>query len=134
MKSKIQLIDQASSVIKEGFKALQNKELREFYKEYKEHFPQARYLNYNDMKAIKSASDLMGRPIFLNEIKTACSKRYERLNSINKELSNIEDNGRRLKSAKQALETIDKHKDIVEKWDSKLFGKAKFQEKHRLEK
>lgn len=134
LNSKIKLIDQASDVIKEGVKALQNKEIREFYIGYKEHFPQAKYLTYNDMKAIKAASELMGRPVFLNEIKAAYNKSYERLNSIDKELKGINDNGVRLKSAKQALETIDKHKDIAQKWDAKVFGKAKFQEEHRFEK
>ena len=134
LKSKIQVIDKASSAIKTGVKALENKEIREFYKEYKEKFPQAKYLRYNEMNAIKSASELMGRPIFLDEVRATYRKSYERVDSINKELRSIEDNGRRLINSKQAIETIDKYKDIADKWDTKIFGKAKFQEDYRNEK
>jgi hypothetical protein len=134
LKSKIQAIDQASSVITDGVKALQNKELRDFYKGYKDNFPQAKYLTYSDMRAIKTASELMGRPVYLDEIKASYCKNGERVDSIDKELRSIEDNGRRLISAKQALETIDKHKDIADKWDTKVFGKAKYQEEHRVDK
>ena len=134
LKSKIQVIDQASTVIKEGVKALQNKELREFYKEYKQNFPQAKYLRYSDMKAIKAATELMGRPVSIEEIKANYRKKSERLDSVNKELRGIEENGRRLLNAKQALETIEKYKDIADKWDTKVFGKIKFQEEYRTEK
>lgn len=134
LKSNIQVMDEASKIIKTGVSALQNKELREFYKEYKEKFPQARNLNYNDMKAIKAASELIGRPVSLDEIRATYLKSYERSDSITKELRTIEDNGRRLINAKQAIETIEKYNDISNKWDTKVFGKAKYQEEHRIEK
>lgn len=134
LKSNIHEIDQASNSIKIGIKALQNKELRIFYKEYKVQFPQAKYLKYNDMKAIKTANELMGRPVSIDEIRSTHRNRGERIDYINKELRDIENNGRRLLNAKACLKTMDSNKDIYDKWDTKVFGKAKFQEDHRSEK
>ncbi|WP_443660559.1 MobQ family relaxase [Clostridium algidicarnis] len=134
LKSNIYEIDQASNSIKIGVKALQNKELRVFYKEYKSQFPQAKYLKYNDMKAIKTANELMGRPVSIDEIRATHRNRGERIDYINKELRDIENNGRRLLNAKACLKTMDSNKDIYDKWDTKVFGKAKFQEEHRTEK
>lgn len=133
-KEKIGKIDVMASTIKEGAKALQNKEVREFYQEYKAHFPQAGYLKYEDMKAIKAANELMGRPVSIEEIRAAYKKCGQRIDNIDKELNGIEENGRRLNNAKQALETIERYKEIADKFDTKVFGKAKFQEEHRTEK
>lgn len=134
LRDKIKIIDNAKISINEGVKVLQNKELSEFHKEYKEKFPQAKYLKYNDMKAIKAVNELIGRPVSIEEIRTTYRKNGERVDNIGKELRGIEDNGRRLINAKKALETIDRYKDIADKWDTKVFGKAKFQEQHRSEK
>jgi hypothetical protein len=131
---KIKSIDTATRTIHAAVKALQNKELREFYQEYKAHFPQARYLQYDDMKAIKAASEILGRPVSFGEVKDSYKKQGGRVESIDKKIQEIEENGRRLTHAKQCLETIDKYQEIAEKWDTKLFGKAKFQEAHRAEK
>lgn len=134
LKLNINKIDNTSSLIKIGVKALQNKELRGFYKEYKTQFPQAKYLKYNDMKAIKAANELMGRTVSIDEIRATHRNRGERIDYINKELRDIENNGRRLLNAKAFLKTIDINKDIYDKWNTKIFGKAKFQEEHRSEK
>ncbi|MBU3114539.1 MobQ family relaxase [Clostridium lacusfryxellense] len=134
LKLNINKIDNTSSLIKTGVKVLQNKELREFHKEYKEQFSQAKYLKYNDMKAIKAADELLGRPISIYEIRDTHRNRGERIDCINKELRDIENNGRRLLNAKACLKIIDSNKDIYDKWDTKIFGKAKFQDEHRSEK
>lgn len=134
LKSNIHDIDLDLNSIKTGVTALQNKELREFHKEYKAQFPQAKHLKYNDMKAIKAANELMGRPVSIDEIRVTHRNRGERIDYINKELKDIENNGRRLINAKECLKTIDSNKDIYDKWDTKIFGKAKFQEDHRNEK
>lgn len=132
--NKVSAINRTINSINQGVKALQNKEIREFYKEYKEYFPQAKYLKYSEMKAIKAANELLGRPVSFEETKELYNKSYEKLNDIDKELRSIEDNSRRLQGAKESLETIEKYKDIAEKWDTKVFGKAKFQEEHKYEK
>ncbi|MBU3174572.1 MobQ family relaxase [Clostridium estertheticum] len=134
LKLNIHEIDQASNSIKIGIKALQNKELRVFYKEYKAQFPQAKYLKYEDMKAIKTANELMGKPVSIDEIRATHCNRGEKIDYINKELRDIENNGRRLLNANACLKTMDSNKDIYDKWDTKVFGKAKFQEAHRIEK
>lgn len=134
LKLNIQVIDHASNTIKIGVKVLQRKELREFHKEYKKQFPQANYLKYNDMKAIKKATKLMDGLVSIKEIVATYRKNGKRADSIDKELKDIENNGIRLINAKQSIETIDKYKDIADKWDTKIFGKAKFQEEHRAEK
>lgn len=134
LKSNIYKIDQDSDNIKTGVKALQNKEVREFHKSYKEQFPQAKYLKYSDMKAIQAANKLLGKSVSIEEIKATYRKKGERVDNINKELRGIETNGIRLINAKQALSTIGEHKDMAKKWDTKVFGKAKFQEDHRSEK
>ena len=134
LESNIQEIDNDSNTIKIGVNALKNKELREFYKDYKNQFPQAKYLKYNDMKAIKKATELMGRPVSIDEIVAAYHKNDERVNIINKELRGIENNGKRLVIASKCLKIIDKYKDIADKWDTKVFGKAKFQQEHSIEK
>jgi prefoldin subunit 5 len=134
LKSNINKIDQDSDTIKIGVKALQNKEVREFHKSYKEQFPQAKYLKYSDMKAIQAANKLLGKSVSIEEIKATYRKKGERVDNINKELRGIEANGIRLINAKQALSTIGEHNDMAQKWDTKVFGKAKFQEDHRSEK
>jgi len=134
LKSTIQEIDNDSNTIKTGVKALQNKELREFYKEYKNQFPQAKYLKYNDMKAIQKANKFMGRPVSIEEIIAAYRKNHDKVDIISNELRGIDDNGRRLINAKECIKTIDKYKDIADKWDTKVFGKTKFQEEHRTDK
>jgi len=134
LKSKIHDIDLASKSIKTGVEALRNKELIEFRKEYKSQFPQAKHLKYNDMEAIKAVNELMGRPVSIDEIRATHRNRGERIDYINKELRDIEINGRRLLNANACIKTIDSNKDIYDKWDTKIFGKAKFQEEHRTEK
>lgn len=134
LKSKIKVIDSASNVITQGVKALQNKELREFYKDYKEVFPQARYFRYNDMQLIKNVNKLMGRPAPYKEIQALYNKGMEKLNDIRNELTSLKDEDVKIKIAKRAIETIDKYKVVAEKWDTKLIGKAKYQEEHRAEK
>lgn len=134
LKLNINKIDTASSLIQTGVKALENKELIEFQKEYKAQFPQAKYLKYNDMKAIKTANELMGRPVSIDEIRATHHNRGERIDYINKELKDIENNGKRLLNANACLKTIDSNKYIYDKWDTKIFGKAKFQEEHSNEK
>ena len=134
LKFKIHDIDLASNSIKTSVEALRHKELREFHKEYKAEFPQAKYLKYDDMEAIKAANELMGRTVPIDEIRVTHRNTGERIDYINKELRDIEDNGIRLLDAKAYLKTIDSNKYIYDKWDTKIFGKAKFQDEHRNEK
>jgi hypothetical protein len=70
----------------------------------------------------------------MDEIKDAYHESTKRMATINEELRNIEDNGIRLENVRQALEIIDKYKDISDKWDTKLFGKAKFHNQYQDEK
>lgn len=124
-------IDNILNTIKMGVKALQNKEIREFYKEYKEHFPQSKYyFNYDEMKAVKAIGESMGRPVSVKDIKISYKSYGSKLENIDKELKSINDNERRLINARKAIEIIDKYKDIAKKWDTKILGKAKFQKEH----
>lgn len=135
LKVDIQRIDNTANAVKMGVKALQNKEIREFYKEYKDHFPQSKYyFNYDEMKAVKAVCEKMGRPVSAEEIKIGYKHYGSKIDVIDKELRSIKDDERRLINARKAIETIDKYKDIAEKWDSKVFGKDKFQREHKNEK
>jgi hypothetical protein len=95
LKSNIQVIDQTTSTIKNGVKALQNKEVREFHKVYKEQFPQAKFLTYSDMKAIKAANKIMGRSVSIHEIRSTRNKLGNRIEKIDNEILNTKDNNKK---------------------------------------
>lgn len=134
IKDKIQRIDIATDTVNKGVKALQNKEIREFYQEYKEKFPQAKYLRYDEMKAIKAVNEKVGRIVSIEELKGSYSKFGSRLDEVNKQIKDINDNSKRLMDAKKALDTIDKYKDIAEMYDKKVIGREKYQQEHQSEK
>jgi hypothetical protein len=134
LKLNIKSIDQDTNTIKSGVIALQTREIREFREKYKKQFSQIKYLKYYDMKSIKAVYTHMGRPISTEDMKVAYNYGNKRIDTINKELENIKNNGKRLGTVKKALETIDKFKDIADKWDTKLFGRAKFQDQYLYEK
>lgn len=134
LKSNIKIIEQAEKTINEGIAALKNRELREFQKQYKEQFKQADYLNYNGMKNIKLAEEILGKQISPNEMKELYSKIGNRIDGIDSTIKQYKEFGTTLEDTKQALETVNKYKQIADKWDSKLFGKIKFQNEHRTEK
>ena len=134
LKLNINSIDQDTNTIKAGVNALQTREIREFREKYKEQFSQVKYLKYYDMKSIKAVYTHIGRPISIEDMKVAYNYGNKRIDTINKELESIKNNGKRLETVKQALETIDKYKDIADKWDTKIFGRTKFQNQYLHEK
>lgn len=133
-KKYITSVDERTECIRHAVKALQNKELREFFKEYEKHFPHAKYLTYEDMKTIKDVNERFGRMASVQEIRAMRYNYGSRIDEINSELTKIEANSKRISEAKQAMATIDKYKDIADKWESKIFGKAKFQQEFAWEK
>ena len=126
--------DTNTNTIEIGIKALENKELRDFQKKYNDQFPQIKHLRYTDIENIKLTIEIMGRFAPIEEIRTTYHKSFKRIDSIDGTIRQIEDNSQRLKHAKECFETIDEYKDIVDKWDTKLFGKEKFHEKYKEEK
>jgi len=102
--SNIHEIDQATIIIKNGVKALHNKEIKDlqdkevikFYKEYKAQFPQAKYLKYHEMKTIKAANKLMGRPVSIEEIKSNRDMRGHKIEKIDSEILNTKDNNKKI--------------------------------------
>lgn len=129
-KHNIEIIDLSSNLITAGVKALEEKELKDFREEYKKQFPQANYLNFYDMKAIKAVDELVGRPVLVSEIKDIYNKNDECCNKNYKEIETIWDNNRRLIEATHKLSIVEKYKDVADKWDTKVFGRAKFQREH----
>lgn len=103
IKSDINVIDKSSKIIEKGVKALQNKELREFYKEYAKQFPRSKYyFSHKEMRQIKKMSKLLGRPVSINELKAMHKQLGDKLqnkfganeiskaNSMNKENNKLE--------------------------------------------
>ena len=86
------------------------------------------------MKSIKAVSEMAGRMVSIEEIKGSYNKYATKVDEINKQLKDIDDNGRRLSDAKQTLDIIDKYKDIAETYDNKILGKEKYQQEHQAEK
>lgn len=76
------------------------------------------------MDDLKAVYTLAGRYVDITEMKDTYQKKNERLSTIDNELINIKNNGMRLENVKEVFKTIDKYKDIADKWDTKLFGKA----------
>jgi len=134
LKLNIKSIDQDTNTIKAGVNALQAREVREFREKYKEQFSQIKYLKYYDMKSIKAVYTHMGKPISIEDMKVAYNYGNKRIDTITKELESIKNNGKKLETVKQAFETIDKYKDIADKWVTKIFGRAKFQDQYLHEK
>lgn len=119
--------------VDKGIKALKNKEVREFKEQYKE-CPGIKYIGYDDVKNIERANKLIGKAVTPAEMKELSHKSNEKLNSIVNEINSIKANGERLNTAREALETIDKTKDIAEKYDNKLIGRKKYQKEHYYDK
>lgn len=126
----IKIIGSTSNLITAGVKALKGKELKDFRAEYKKQFPQANYLNFYDMKAIKAVDELVGRPVLVSEIKEIYNKNNECCKKNYKEIETIWDNNYRLIDATKELSIVEKYKDVADKWDTKVFGRAKFQREH----
>src|SRR5659263_35455 len=118
LKWNIESLDQDTDTIKIGVEALKNKELREFQINFKEEFPQDKYLRYYDMQKIKAVYALAGVHVDIAAIRHAYKDSSERIDTIDKELEGIKKSGIRLDNIKQAFETIDKYKDIIDKWDT----------------
>lgn len=130
---RVDSIDENINILNNGVKALQNKERREFAYKYKIEFPPVVKLSSYDIRAIKYIQknfNIEG----IKPIITSYDGKIERLNTINNKLNGIEENEERLISAKAALETIDKTKGIVEKYDKVFFNRAKYQSEHYLDK
>lgn len=131
---KINSIDSYINDIEKSIEALKNKEVREFRQEYKNIYPNIKYFGYNDMKAIQEANKIIGKTASPSEIKELAHQADENIESIIKEIRSIENNGERLKRAREAFETIDKTEGIAEKYDNKVLGKKKYQEEHFYDK
>ena len=132
--NKLQDLNYKINTLSQGQKALQKKELREFIQSYKDIFPQAKYMDYRGMKAVKELNSKLDKPATPKQILSTFKKYEEKLSVIDKELDSIQDNGRRLINSREALDTIDKTKDIAEKYDTKVFGREKYQREHQHEK
>ncbi|NMB64039.1 MAG: MobA/MobL family protein [Spirochaetes bacterium] len=135
IRSYIKGIDKCIGNINNGIKALQNKDLREFYKEYKEYFPKEKYyFKYDEMKQIKYISQELGHPISIKELKSLYTENGSMYEDTENKIKSIKDNVSRLEKAHDALNTIEKYQNIADKWNTKTFGKARFQKEHQFEK
>lgn len=127
-------IDITKEQLQKTVRAIEKQEISEVYQTYYKEFKAAHNWSYGDIKAIKELNEVAGKTLTVKNIMELYSKGREKLKELDKEIERINLTSSRLNKARKAIETIDKNKSIVEKWDKKIFGKAKYQSEHRHEK
>jgi hypothetical protein len=123
IKSDIDVIDKSSKIIEKGVKALENKELREFYKEYAKQFPRSKYyFSHKEMRQIKKISKLLGRPVSINELKAMHKQLGEKLQ--NKFGNNEVSKAKGMNKENNKLENTNKPDNTSNANDTKSTGKG----------
>lgn len=77
------------------------------------------------MKSIRAVSEKAGRTVSIEEIKSSYNRFGHRIDEINTQLKNIEDDGIRLAGAKKILDTFDMYRGRTSESDRWRYDSAK---------
>lgn len=127
-------IDNTKDTAQKALRAMENQEIREVYQMYYKEFKQAENWSYDDVKAIKSLNEFANRTFSVKDIKELYVKGLGKIKAIEEELHSIGLHSDKLNRASEALKVIEKNQSIIDKWETKIFGKEKYQKDHWQEK